>query len=189
MESTKGLFNYETYKELYNLISETLNIGFMLTDFEYNILEINNRLLKMLGLTMDQRKNFVGHSIGEFFSSEKEFKSWKLKLNNFDTGTRYQFEDNMRTLGGSDRAMLVYVNRLNHVKRDGYRDGIATVLLNDIEEQKRTIDDLEAANIELIKNKADVKHKNKILETVLFGIDDCVTIFDAHENILLSSRR
>ena len=189
MEIQKKYFKYETYKELYNLISETLNIGFMLTDFEYNILEVNNRLLNMLGLSVDQRKRLVNHSINDFFHNEKEFNNWKEKLINSDTGADYQFEDNLRTLGGSDRSIIVYVNRLNHVKRDGYRDGIATVLINDIEDQKRAFDDLEAANIELMRSRADIEHKNRILETVLFGIDDCVTIFDAHENILLSSPR
>ena len=189
MEHSKKQFKYETYKELYNLISETLNIGFMLTDFEYNVLEVNKRLLNMLGLTAGQKKNLVGHSIKEFFQNEQDFNNWKKELVNYDTGFNYSFEDNLKTLGGSDRAIRVYVNRLNDVKRDGFQDGIATVLINDIEEQKRTLEGLEAANIELIKSRSDIEHKNKILETVLFGIDDCVTIFDPHENILLSSLR
>ena len=34
----KERFDFETYKELYGPLSETLGVGFMLIDYEYNIL-------------------------------------------------------------------------------------------------------------------------------------------------------
>lgn len=183
----KKQFDYETYKELYGRISETLNMGFMLVDYDYHVLEVNNRLLTMMGKTTEQRHELVGHSIREFFPNQDEFRRWLEILRTYDHGSTYtyQYEDNLRTLGGRDRAILVSVHLLPKVKRAGKRDGIATVLLADIEEQKTVLKELEKANLELTKSKSDVEIKNKMLETILFGIGDCVTIYDPTGRLLL----
>ena len=127
-------FDYETYKELYGLMSETLNIGFMLVDYEYNILEVNNRLLGMMSKTVAQKDELVGHSIREFFQNQDDFRRWLELVGAYDHKTTYQYEDTLRTLGASDRAVLVSVHLLPNVKRPGKRDGISTVLIADIEE-------------------------------------------------------
>ncbi len=180
-------FDYETYKELYGLMSETLNIGFMLADYDYSILEVNNRLLGMMGKTVEQKSELVGHSIREFFQDQDDFRRWLEWLRAHDHETTFQYEDNLRTLGASDRAVLVSVHLLPDVKRPGKRDGISTVLIADIEDQKRVLEELGNANLELTKSKSDIENKNKMLETILFGIGDCVTIYDPDGNLLLSN--
>jgi len=177
--SRKERFDYETYKDLCGLISETLNVGFMLTDNEYSILEVNERLLSMMGKTGEQKNEYVGHSIKEFFQDQEQFVKWEERLRRYDNKATYQYEDNLRTLGATDRAVFVYVHRLPDGKRSGKRDGISTVLVADIEEQKKVLKELEIANLELVKSKSDIENKNKMLETILFGIGDCVTIFDS----------
>jgi transcriptional regulator with PAS, ATPase and Fis domain len=104
-----------------------------------------------------------------------------------DHETTFQYEDTLRTLGASDRAVLVSVHLLPDVKRPGKRDGISTVLIADIEDQKRVLEELGNANLELTKSKSDIENKNKMLETILFGIGDCVTIYDPDGNLLLSN--
>jgi len=180
-------FDYETYRELYGLMSETLNMGFMLVDYEYSILEVNNRILGMMGKTVEQKHELVGHSIREFFQDEETFGKWLEWLRTYDHGTTYRYEDNLRTLGGTDRAILVSVHLLPDVMRPGKRDGISTVLVADIEDQKRVLKELENTNLELTKSKSDIENKNKMLETILFGIGDCVTIYDPEGNLLLSN--
>jgi transcriptional regulator with PAS, ATPase and Fis domain len=180
-------FDYETYKELYGLMSETLNIGFMLVDYDYSILEVNNRLLGMMGKTVEQKSELVGHSIREFFQDQDDFRRWLEWLRAHDHETTFQYEDTLRTLGASDRAVLVSVHLLPDVKRPGKRDGISTVLIADIEDQKRVLEELGNANLELTKSKSDIENKNKMLETILFGIGDCVTIYDPDGNLLLSN--
>ncbi len=187
MSTIRRRFDYDTYKELYGLMSESLNMGFMLVDYEYNILEVNNRLLAMLGRTVDEKHEVVGRSIGEFFPSEETFRRWLARLRTYDHADTYRYEDNLRTLGGEDRALMVSVHLLPDVKTPGRRDGIATVLLDDIEDQKRILKELEYANQELTRSKSDIENKNKMLETILFGIGDCVTIYDLDGKLLLSN--
>jgi PAS domain S-box-containing protein len=187
MSTNRRRFDYETYKELYGLMSETLNMGFMLVDYEYNILEVNNRLLAMLGRTVEDKHELVGRSIREFFPDKETFQRWLDRLRTFDHAATYQYEDNLRTLGGPDRALMVSVHLLPDVKTPGRRDGIATVLLDDIEDRKRILKELEYANQELTKSKSDIENKNKMLETILFGIGDCVTIYDLDGKLLLSN--
>jgi transcriptional regulator with PAS, ATPase and Fis domain len=184
---SKRQFDYETYRELYGLISETLNIGFMLVDYEYNILEMNHQLLSMMGKTTEQKHEFVGRSIRDFFRDEEAFRRWLTWLRTYDHETTYQYEDNLSTLGGSDRAIMVSVHLLPDVKRPGKRDGISTVLVSDIEDQKRVLSELENTNLELTKSQSDIENKNKMLETILFGIGDCVTIYNPDGSLLLSN--
>jgi len=183
----KKQFDYETYKELYGLMSETLNMGFMLVDYDYDILEMNNRLLGMMGKTIEQKDELVGRSIRDFFPDQEDFDRWLELLRTYDQGTMYQYEDNLRTLGAGDRAILVSVHLLPDVKRPGKRDGIATVLIADIEEQKRLLKELEGANLELTRSQSDIENKNKMLETILFGIGDFVTIYEPDGRLLLGN--
>jgi two-component system response regulator HydG len=180
-------FDYETYKELYGLMSETLNMGFMLVDYDYSILEVNNRLLSMMGKTVEQKHKLVGHSIRDFFQDQDDFRRWLEFLRAYDHQTTFQYEDNLRTLGARDRTVLVSVHLLPDVQRTGKRDGISTVLIADIEEQKKVLKELENANLGLTKSKSDIENKNKMLETILFGIGDCVTIYDPTGKLLLSN--
>jgi len=183
----KNQFDFETYKELFGPVSETLGVGFLLIDYEYNILEINERLLNLMGKTAEQKNEYLGHCIEDFFQEQEQFIKWDEYLRKQNYKTTYHYEDNLRTLGARDRAVLVSVHLLPDVVMKGNRNGLVTVLITDIEEQKRVFKELEIANLELVKSHSIIENKNKTLETILFGVGDYVTIFDPAGKLLLSN--
>ncbi|MBW2366321.1 MAG: sigma 54-interacting transcriptional regulator [Deltaproteobacteria bacterium] len=181
----KKQLDYETCKNLFGLISETLGVGFMLIDYEYGIIDINNKLLNMVGKTDDQKQEYVGHSIKDFFVDNEKFFQWDNFRKNQPHA--YQYEENLRILGGKDMPVLVNVKYLPDIPMKGKPDGISTVLITDIRNQKKIHDTLEIANRELSESKAAIDYKNKMLEAILFGIGDCVAIFDMDGQFLLSN--
>jgi transcriptional regulator with PAS, ATPase and Fis domain len=62
-------------------------------------------------------------------------------------------------------------------------------MTTDIRQQKKIQAELEAANRDLRENRATLEKEKIKLETILFGIGDCVTIFDLDGNLMLSNPR
>ncbi|MBI4832335.1 MAG: sigma 54-interacting transcriptional regulator [Candidatus Lindowbacteria bacterium] len=60
-------------------------------------------------------------------------------------------------------------------------------MITDIREQKRTQAELESANRALLESRETIEKEKRKLEAILFGIGDCVTIFDLDGNLLLSN--
>jgi transcriptional regulator with PAS, ATPase and Fis domain len=187
--TNKNQFDFETYRELFGPVSETLGVGFLLIDYEYNILEINERLLIMLDKMVEQKNEYMGSCIEDFFQDREQFVKWDESLRKQNYKTTYHYEDNLLTLGGPDRAVLVSVHLLPDVEMKGKRNGLVTVLVTDIAEKIELFKALETANQELLETKSDIENKNKMLEAILFGVGDCVTIFDLEGRLLLSNPR
>ncbi|MBW2366327.1 MAG: sigma 54-interacting transcriptional regulator [Deltaproteobacteria bacterium] len=186
MDHTEYL-DYETYKEVYGLVSETLNTGFMLLDWEFGIVDVNDKFLAMVGCGVDQKEMYVGHNLREFYDDLDQFTEMANVLKVLDEKGFYQYEGNLNVICGHDLPVLVSVNNIPDVPMAGKHDGIATVLFTDIKDQKRAQASLEITNRELFESKAAIDNKNNMLEAILFGIGDCVAIFDMDGQFLLSN--
>ena len=161
---------------------DTLNIGFIHLDMDFNILEVNEKIIEWYGGT---RADVVGHHTGEFFTPEDFNRLMAIDLDYLQKGFQhYQFEFNLPTSNGEWVPFLFSLS----VKKDA--DGIpvsTNVMLTDIREQKRMQAELTRANNALAASQEALANEKKTIEAILFGIGDCVTVFDHEGNLLLDN--
>jgi transcriptional regulator with PAS, ATPase and Fis domain len=98
----------------------------------------------------------------------------------------YQFEFVLPTARG-ERIPVIYNSFINR-DSEGRPESI-NVMITDIRQQKKAQAELEAANRELRQSRATLEKEKIKLETILFGIGDCVTIFDLDGKLMLSNPR
>lgn len=182
MNSSKGDDDQGQWRERYRKLLDSLNIGYTLQDMADNILDVNETLLKMTGA---RREHLVGHNNREFYTDEEFGRLMEIALPLQEKGA-YQFESVLPTVSG-ERIPVIYNSFINK-DSDGKPESI-NVMTTDIRQQKKIQAELEAANRDLFKSQETLKKEKKKLETILFGIGDCVTIFDLDGNISLSNPR
>jgi PAS domain S-box-containing protein len=162
--------DYNTLKVL-----DTLNIGFINMDMDFGIYEVNEKVLEWYG---GKRSDLIGHNAREFFTPEDFDRLKSIDLAYLQKGYQhYQYEFNLPTLKGESIPFLLSIS----TETDAEGVPIASnIMLTDIREQKRMQKEL-AASQEALENE------KKMIEWILFGIGDCVTIFDHEGNLLMSN--
>ena len=166
------------WKSKYHNLLDSLNIGYLLIDKGYDCHDVNQTFLQMVGGT---RAQYVGHNMRDWYSAE-EFQllhdyveptiSNMIKGKSKNPIMYYQFEWFFYHSNGEKIPFLITC-ALNVDDELSLRASYATCV--DIREQKRIQAELE-------------KEKNMI-ETILFGIGDCVTIFDSKGKLLLTNQQ
>ncbi|MBW2609484.1 MAG: sigma 54-interacting transcriptional regulator [Deltaproteobacteria bacterium] len=170
------------WRERYKNLLDTLNIGFVLLDnTETNtVLDVNKTYSKMTGMS---REDIVGHTSLEFYG-EAELKRLKKIVLPLKNKNDYQFEFTLTSSSGERIPVLHNV----HISKDSEgHDTLIYTMITDIREQKQIQKELEAANQALIASFDTMEKEKKKLEAILFGIGDCVTIFDPEGTVLLSN--
>ncbi|TAL39314.1 MAG: PAS domain S-box protein [Spirochaetes bacterium] len=167
--------------EIINLLN-TLNIGFIHLDMDFGILEVNEKIIEWYGGT---RRDLVGHNCREFFTPEDFNRLRTIDLEYLHKGFQhYQYEFELPTSKGGRTPFLI---NLSVNKDAGGAPDSTNVLLTDISEQKRMQEELTRTNIALAASQEALGNEKKMIEAILFGIGDCVTIFDHEGNLLLSN--
>jgi two-component system response regulator AtoC len=161
---------------------DSLNIGYALVDMDENILDVNETLLRMIGA---RREEIVGRNNRDFYTAEEFARMRQIALPLQEKGA-YQFEFVLPTRSG-ERIPVLYNSFINRGP-DGSPQSI-NVMLTDIREQKKVQAELEAANRALLDGQRTLEKEKRTLEAILFGIGDCVTIFDLEGRVLLSNPR
>ncbi len=159
---------------------DSLNIGYALLDMNENILEVNETLLKM---TEERREDVVGHHLSDVYE-KIEYESLRDINQGLQKNLSYQFEYHMYSRSGEKIPVLFNISI--NLDNEG-RPVSENVMITDIREQKRVQAELERANQALRASRDNLEKEKKKLEAILFGIGDCVTIFDLNGNLLLSN--
>jgi PAS domain S-box-containing protein len=160
-----------------NILSllDSLNIGFLYEDMDNGILQVNKKILEWYG---GSREEIVGHRTSEFLSADDYKRLTALDLDAIQQKKQqYQFELVLSNKKGDQRPFLVSVTLF--LDDDGKLISSFS-LFTDISEQKQIQDELN------LSRKA-LENEKKMLEVILFGIGDCVTIFDPKGNLLLNN--
>lgn len=177
MKKTKLTLNKETI----NLL-DSLNIGFIHMDGNFGIHEVNEKTIEWYGGT---REDLIGHHSMEFFSPDEFTNLEALDLEFLSKGIKqYQFEYNLPNKKGEKIPFLLSIS----INADSQNNPVSTnVLLTNISEQKKMQVELSEANNSLSLSQTALENEKKMIEAILFGIGDCVTVFDKEGNLLLSN--
>ncbi len=169
--------DYNTLKVL-----DTLNIGFIHMDMDSGIIEVNEKILEWYG---GKRSDLVGHNAKEFFKPDDFDRLMAIDLGYLNKGfQQYQFEFNLPTKKGESNPFLLSLSIDKNAEGTPYA---TNVMLTDIREQKRMQEELRRANNALAVSQEALENEKKMIETILFGIGDCVTIFDYEGNLMLNN--
>jgi PAS domain S-box-containing protein len=168
-------------KEISKMLDK-LNVGFIHGDYDYGILDVNEKIVEWYGGT---REEIVGHNIREFLSPD-EFKQLDdIDLYNIQKGNQnYTIELTIHSKKGT-AIPVILSSTLN--RNDTGVSVSAYAFLTDISDQKRMQEELSRTNLALAASQEALNSEKNTLETILFGIGDCVTIFDPEGNLLLSN--
>lgn len=166
------------WKSKYHKLMDSLNIGYLLIDKNYECHDVNQTFLQMVGGT---RVQYVGHNMQDWYSVEE----FQLLSDNVDRMVAdiidnkskdpimyYQFEWFFYHSNG-DKIPVLVTCALNVDDELSWSATYATCV--DIREQKRI--------------QAELGREKNLIETILFGIGDCVTVFDSKGNLLLSNQQ
>ncbi len=182
--------------QTYLQLLESLNIGFAFMDMDFWILEVNETLLTMVGATRDQ---IVGHHTSEFYAENDFEQLYQIDLAGQKRNRFYQYEF---FLPCSQPGLKIPV--LYHISTNFDSEGIPIsqyVMFTDIREQKKIQSKLQQSNAALLESQQALNQANKdladsrnelerekqMLETILFGIGDCVTVYDERGKLLLNN--
>ncbi|TAL31618.1 MAG: PAS domain S-box protein [Spirochaetes bacterium] len=155
----------------YQNLLDSLNIGFALVDMNDNFVEVNETLLRLTGA---KREQIIGRNNRDFYDAENLEKMQNLGLALQKYG-KYQFEFFIPTAGGETIPVL-FNSSLNY-DRAGQPESI-NVMITDIREQKKIQKELEKVNAALSANTDTLEKEKMKLEAILFGIGDCVSIYN-----------
>ncbi len=182
--------------QTYLQLLESLNIGFSFMDMDFWIMEVNETFLKMVGGTRDQ---VVGHHASEFYDPEDFEELFKMDLAAQQQNKFYQYEFFL-----PHNEPGVRIPALFHISTNFDRDGQPVsqyIMFTDIREQKKIQAELQQSNKALLESQQalnrvnnklavsrnELKREKQMLETILFGIGDCVTVYDELGKLLLNN--
>ncbi|MCD4677416.1 MAG: sigma-54 dependent transcriptional regulator [Desulfobacula sp.] len=165
------------YKELVN----SLNIGFALFDQEYVCWYSNDSLLEMIGekkifdtesgtvRRFNIRKVLLPSESEEVYDVIKKTEKELKKQSPVNSKKFYQAEGNLRHIQTGE-IIPALVRSSIHLDENGEHD-FTYVTITDLREQKRIQEELE--------------HEKNKLAAIIFGIGDCVSVFDTKGNLIL----
>jgi len=140
-------------------ILDYLKISYWLTDLNYVLLDVNDTFLELTGAS---RKNLIGRDLRTLISAE-EIEIVQNYNNLLSQGTEsVQFE--LYVYGPQHKKKIPVLYHLSMNTDEKGHPATVNALLMDISEQKKIRDELEK--------------EKKMLQSILFGIRDCVSIFD-----------
>ena len=177
MELTQAVQGID-WKVRYQEMINSLNIGFLVCDMQFVILDFNDKYLEMTGYKDFQLR---GRHV-ETLYTKAEFEKLKATLLHHRVKDQYQYESRLFAADGKGIPVLTS----SHIVRNsaGQAESV-NVLLSDIRDLKEAHKKLEQANQTLWRNQIALKREKGMLETILFGIGDCVTIFDSRGRYIL----
>lgn len=141
-------------------ILDYLKISYWLVDMQFVLIDVNETFLALTGA---RREKLIGRDMRTLISAEenRQLETVITRLSD-DHQESVQFE--LYVYGRRHMEKIPVLFHLSINTDTGGRPATANVLLVDISEQKKIRDDLEK--------------EKKMLQSILFGIRDCVTIFD-----------
>jgi two-component system, NtrC family, response regulator PilR len=148
----------------------SLNVGYILTDLDNVILEINDALIRLSGY---KRENFIGRRLNDFFleSDLEKLRSFDKRAGEFeDINAFFQYEWFSRNPVGEVIPILCSISA--NFDKNG---------------KPVTFNNLVSDISELKKAQSALENEKKLLEAVLFGIGDCVTVFSVSGEILIKN--
>ncbi|MBI5551495.1 MAG: sigma 54-interacting transcriptional regulator [Desulfobacterales bacterium] len=149
-------------------ILDDLKINYWLTDFDFILLDVNDTFLEFAGAS---RTNLIGRDVRTLISVE-EIQMVEHYVGLLKAGRKsVQFE--LYVYGPRDREKIPVLFHLSLNTDGSGRPKSVNILLVDISEQKRMRDDLEK--------------EKRMLQSILFGIRDCVSIFDQNGRYMFGS--
>ena len=130
----------------YRNLIDSLNIGFLLCNMEFVVIDFNQKYLEMTGYRSSQLK---GRHFSEFLTNS-EFEWLKSKVLSHRKKDQYQYE----TLLISANGKRIPVLNSSHINRNATgRAESVNVLVTDIRDLKEAQTKLELANQTLLKNQ------------------------------------
>ncbi len=141
-------------------ILDYLKISYWLVDLDFILQDVNETFLKLTGA---KRDNMIGKNMLTLISGEERIKVEKIVMRLINgEAESLQFELYVYGRQHMEKIPVLFHLSINHTTEG--RPASANVLLVDVSEQKRIRDDLEK--------------EKKMLQSILFGIRDGVSIFD-----------
>jgi len=140
-------------------ILDYLKISYWLTDLNYVLLDVNETFLELAGAS---RKNLIGRDMRTLISAE-EIEIVK-HYNNLLTKGKESVQFELYVYGPQRKKKIPVLYHLSMNSDEQGQPATVNALLMDISEQKKIRDELEK--------------EKKMLQGILFGIRDCVSIFD-----------
>jgi len=169
------------YKGRYRTLMNSLKVGFALITVDYVFLEVNDALLEMMGRNRDE---VVGRHTRELWGTSAYHELYNIVEPLEAKHPKFFFEYFVNNVSGEKIPTIIYINNIVH--DDGSMDS-SYVFFVDIREQKKYQAELETANLALTDSHHSLEKEKKLLEGILFGIADCVTVFDAKGQLMLSN--
>ncbi len=151
-----------------NVILDSLNISYLLFDLHYTLLDANNTFLK---LSDSSREKIIGLDIRKFLS-ETEQEQIKKSMKGLRQGREY-FKYEFFFFNSKRKIKIPCIFQTSINKDKNGKPISINVLVIDIMEQKGIQRELEK--------------EKKTLEAILFGIRDCVSIFDTNGNYVFGN--
>jgi len=149
-------------------ILDDLKISYWLTDLNFVLLDVNETFLEFAGAS---RKNLIGRDMRTLISRE-EIQMVEHNARLLKEGKKtVQYELYIYGPRNREKIPILFHQSLN--TDDNGRPATVNILLVDISEQKRMRDDLEK--------------EKRMLQSILFGIRDCVSIFDENGRYMFGS--
>ena len=149
---------------------DSLNVAYLLTDMNNVILEVNDTLLRLTDL---KREDYIGMRLNDYFpeSDLESLRFFDKRAGKFDEiEPFFQYEFFVRGPEGE------IVPCLSSISVNYDEDG-----------KPVTFNNLVSNISELKKAEAALENEKKLLEAVLFGIGDCVTVFSVDGDVLIES--
>jgi PAS domain S-box-containing protein len=159
------------WKNRYQELINSLNIGFVVCDMKFGIIDFNDKYVEMTGYKPSQLQ---GRHMGSLYN-KVELEKLTTTVLRHRVKDQYQYESTLFTADGTYIPILTS----SHVSRNSKGEAqFVNVLVTDIRDLKNAQKELELANQTLLRNQIALKQEKGMLETILFGIGDQVNIFD-----------
>ena len=149
---------------------DSLNIGYSLTDLNNVILEVNDTLLRKTG---SKREDLIGKRLNDLFPEQdlEKLRTIDKRVGEFeDIDAFFQYDFFLRSPEGEIVPYLACISA--NFDEDG---------------EPVTFNNLVSDISELKKVESALENEKKLLEAVLFGIGDCVTVFSVKGDVLIEN--
>lgn len=150
-------------------ILDYLKISYWLVDMQFVLLDVNDTFLELTGA---RRQKLIGRDMRTLIS-EDERRKLHHTITALADGAQESIQFELYVYGRRRMEKIPVLFHLSINTDAAGRPDTANVLLVDISEQKKIRDDLEK--------------EKKMLQSILFGIRDCVTIFDENGRFMFGN--
>ncbi len=149
-------------------ILDYLNISFLLFDLKYTLIDTNETFLKF---TAAKRDKIIGLDMRNFLTKEEHEKVEKSTKTMLDGSGYFQYEFHVFSNEKMGKIPCLFHGSLNRDK-SGKPTSVNVVIMSLVEKKKA---------------QQELKNEKKLLEAILFGIRDSVSVFDRDGEYLFGS--